>query len=303
MLVKWVRGVPYIYNAPDLQVEVAKQLGFVSNGPVLRLAAALERLLARQSWKVATVTRPFIEHFIREGVPAEQLTFLPNGADAAVLQPSAPSAALLDRWGLHGKTVFLYVGTHAYYHGLEVVVDAAAQLRHRADLAVLMIGQGSERAALKQRAATLGLTNVIFDDSPMSERRELYSIAYASLVTLRDMPVAQAMRPAKIFPSLSCGVPVICSAGGEAADLVHAGQCGVAVRPGDATALAAAMEDLSADGSRRRDMSRAGRALVERDYAWSVIVDRWLDELSPGRSTTQPLPTPVRVPCQPKEPS
>jgi colanic acid biosynthesis glycosyl transferase WcaI len=300
LIVKWTRGVPYIYNVPDLQVEVARQLGFVTNGPVLRFAAALERLVARQSWKVATVTHQFIEHFHREGIPAQQVTFLPNGADAETLQPSPPDTALLDRWGLHGKKVFLYVGTHAYYHGLEVVIDAAAQLRDRTDLAVLMIGRGSERAALQQRAASLGLTNVIFDDSPMSERRDLYSIAYASLVTLRDMPVAEQMRPAKIFPSLSCGVPVLCSAGGEAAALVRAGNCGIAVSPGDPGALATAMADLAVDASRREVMGRNGRALVERDYAWSVIVSRWLNELQ-AESAREPLSTPARVACQPKE--
>lgn len=301
LIVKWTRGVPYIYNVPDLQIEVARQLGFVSRAPLLRLAAALERLVARQSWKVATVTHQFIEHFRREGIPAEQVTFLPNGADADVLQPSPPSDALLDRWRLRGKKVFLYVGTHAYYHGLEVVIDAAAQLRDRADIAVLMIGRGPERTALQQRAAASGLTNVTFADSPMSERRELYSIAYASLVTLRDMPVAAQMRPAKIFPSLSCGVPVICSARGEAADLVRNAGCGVAVPPGDPGALAAAIGALTANASRRHEMGRNGRALVERDYAWSVIVDRWLNELRSGLPAPQPLTTPARVSCQPKE--
>jgi glycosyltransferase involved in cell wall biosynthesis len=301
LIVKWTRGVPYIYNGPDLQVEVAGQLGFVSHAPVLRLAAALERLVARQSWKVATVTNQFVEHFRREGVPTEQITFLPNGADADLLRPAPPSAALLDRWDLHGKKVFLYVGTHAYYHGLEVVIDAAARLRDRDDIAVLMIGRGPERAALLQRAAALGLNNVTFDDSPMSERRDLYSIAYASLVTLRDIPVAAQMRPAKLFPSLSCGVPVLCSAPGESADLVRDAMCGITVPPGDADALAAAIAVLASDAPRRDEMGRNGRALVERDYAWSVIVARWLNELRRDASAPEPSSTPAGVDRQPKE--
>lgn len=280
LLIKWLRRVPYIYNVPDLQVEVARQLGFVRRRWPLRLAAALERTVARRSWKVSTVTRQFIEHFVRDGVPRTQLTFLPNGADANTLRPERPSDAMRARWEIGGKTVFLYVGTHAYYHGLEVIVDAAEALRGRDDIVILMIGQGPERAALMARAGNLGLTNILFSDSPFEERAALYSIACASLVTLRDIPVARQMRSAKIFPSLSCGVPVICAAGGEGAELVAANDCGIVVPPGDARALAAAMTQLAGDPDRRDGLSRAGRALVERDYAWSVIVGRWLAELA-----------------------
>ena len=280
LLIKWLRRVPYIYNVPDLQIEVAQQLGFVTRRWPLRLAAAIERHVARQSWKVSTVTREFIEHFVRNGVPREQLTFLPNGADAGMLRPQPPSAAMRARWRLDDRVVFLYVGTHAYYHGLEVIIDAAQLLRARRDIVILMVGQGPERAALIARAEAHGLTNIVFADSPFEERSELYSIACASLVTLRDIPVARQMRSAKIFPSLSCGIPVICAAGGEGAELVSAHQCGVVVPPGDGAALAAAMAALASDPQRRADMARAGRALVERDYSWSVIVGRWLTELA-----------------------
>lgn len=301
LLVKWCRRVPFIYNVPDLQIEVARQLGFVRNRWPLRAAAVLERFVARRSWKVSTVTHQFIEHFVREGVPRAQLTFLPNGADSDWLRPRPPSARLIDRWNLSGKTVFLYVGTHSYYHGLEVVLDAAAALRSRDDIAILMIGQGAERPSLMARAAERGLTNVIFSDSPFEERAELYSIACASLITLRDIPVARHMRSAKIFPSLSCGCPVICSAGGEGADLVAASQCGVVVPPGDGTALAAAMAGLAADPQRRSQMARAGRALVERDYSWSVIVGRWLAELADDRAPAVSPATATQVAPQSKE--
>ena len=44
VLMKWLRGVPYIYNVPDLQVDVARQLGFMRSERVLRLALLLENI-------------------------------------------------------------------------------------------------------------------------------------------------------------------------------------------------------------------------------------------------------------------
>ena len=44
VLMKWLRGVPYIYNVPDLQIDVAKQLGFVSNDRAFDRVGGLRRL-------------------------------------------------------------------------------------------------------------------------------------------------------------------------------------------------------------------------------------------------------------------
>src|SRR5262249_20835111 len=119
LLMRYLRGVPYVYNVPDLQVDVAQQLGFMRNKSILRLALQLENLFLRRSWKVSTVTHRFIEHFGSRGLPRTQISFLPNGADTEFLKRQPPNQKLMERWGIHGKKVFLYVGTHAYYHELD----------------------------------------------------------------------------------------------------------------------------------------------------------------------------------------
>src|SRR5262249_15617134 len=151
----------------------------------------LENFFLHQSWKVSTVTLRFIQHFQSRGLPRAQITFLPNGADTEFLKPMPPSQHLLDRWGLHDKKVFLYVGTHAYYHGLDTLIDAAALVRDHSDIAFLMVGDGPERTRLKQMIEVRGLSNITFGQSPYEEMDQLYSIAYASIATLRKMNVAQ----------------------------------------------------------------------------------------------------------------
>jgi glycosyltransferase involved in cell wall biosynthesis len=282
---KWLRRVPYIYNVPDLQVDVARQMGFMKNATFLKVAFGLENLFLRQAWKVSTVTHGFIDHFEARGVPRDRITFLPNGADTEFLAPRPPSQLLLDRWGLHGKKVFLYVGTHAFYHGLETLIEAATLLREANDIRFLLIGDGPERPRLKQMASERGLTNVTFGSSPYEEMDQLYSIAWASVATLRNIEVAQTMRLSKIFPSLSCRVPVIYSGFGEAAELLRRQECGVALEPERPDLLAAAVRELAADPERRATMGRNGRALVEREYSWRTIVERWMREIGMARQT------------------
>lgn len=279
LLMKWIRGVPYIYNVPDLQVDVARQLSFIKNKAFLRTAKDLENLFLKQSWKVSTVTHRFIQHFQARGVPREQITFLPNGADTSFLCPKPASSELLDRWNLRGKKIFLYVGTHAYYHGLDTLIHAASLLQDQIDIAFLLVGNGPERLRIIKLAEDLDLSNVIFGDAPYEEMDLLYSISYASIATLRDIEVAKSMRLSKIFPALSCGVPVIYSGYGEAADLIHENGCGVTVTPESPDTLATAIKKLASDGASRDNMGRTGRKLVESDYNWNVIVKRWILEL------------------------
>ena len=96
----------------------------------------------------------------------------------------------------------------------------------------------------------------------------LYSIAYASIATLRNIDVARSMRLSKVFPSLSCNVPVIYAGLGEAAEVISTNRCGVVVAPEHPALLAEAVVQLASDPALRDEMGRAGRLLVEREYSW-----------------------------------
>jgi len=141
------------------------------------------------------------------------------------------------------------------------------------------VGDGPERSRLMRLAGERKLRNVIFGASPYSEMDHLYSVAWASVATLRKMDVARAMRLSKVFPSLSCGVPVIYAGEGEAGELIKHEDCGIAVEPQRPDLLAQAVVSLTDDQELRNRLGRAGRLLIEREYAWSLIVRRWLREL------------------------
>jgi colanic acid biosynthesis glycosyl transferase WcaI len=293
ILMKWLRGIPYIYNVADLQLEAAQQLGLLKGGAIQRLAASMESLFLRESWKVSTVSLSFIEHFRLQGLSGKQITFLPNGADTDFLRPQPPDPELMARWHCGAKTVFLYAGTHGYIYGVDTLLHAAHKLRERSDLVFLIVGEGPERLRLIELGRKLELNNVIFADAlPYKEMPRLYSLAYASIATLRNVELARKMRLAKIFPAFSCGVPVIFSGPGEIGDLIAKHACGLSVPPEDPDHLAHAIERLAADPLSRRNLGLNARGLAVREYDWSIIVENWLDELgyprAPGSAHCEP---------------
>jgi glycosyltransferase involved in cell wall biosynthesis len=279
-LVWKMRGVPYIYNTPDLQVEVAGTGRWVAIDLVLQAAARLERFLMRQALCVTTVTNSFIDHFERErGIYRSSMAYLPNGADAKALRPLTPDKELARQLGVVGKAVFTYAGTHAHYHGLEIVIEAAEELRRRSDIVFLMVGEGPVRDELRSAAAARGLTNVIFSESPFTERARLMSITRAALATIAPLAAARKMRLAKVVPPLACGVPVIYAGEGEWVEVLEREGCGIATPPACGKNLAAAVIRLADEPDLAREMGRRGRKLVEQEYAWSSIVNRWLGEV------------------------
>lgn len=277
---KKMRGIPYIYNTPDLQVEHAEEAQWLPFRMLISMARSLESFLMRQALSVTTVTHAFIQHFIEErGIPVEKMSFLPNGADISALRPLQYDEAYAQQMDIAGRKVFTFAGTHAPYQGLEVIVEAAAQLQHRPDIVILMVGKGPVRAALIEKAHKEGLTNILFKDSPFEEMPRLMSITYASLITLRDQPTAQKMRLSKTIPPLACGVPVIFAGYSESADILAREGCGVCIEPEQPRLLASTIEALADAPERRDEMGQRGRALAERDFSWHGLVTSWVSQI------------------------
>jgi glycosyltransferase involved in cell wall biosynthesis len=78
-----------------------------------------------------------------------------------------------------------------------------------------------------------------------------------------------------LLEAMSYGVPVIASRIGGIPDIVGDGATGLLVPPGDAGALAAALERLAVDPSLRARLGSAGREHVRAQFSWDRIVARW----------------------------
>jgi colanic acid biosynthesis glycosyl transferase WcaI len=271
-----VRRCPLIFNVADLWPDAVRELGVMRGGALLRAAEKLEAWTYRHATMVNVVTAG-IEQRLRErkGVPATKLRYLPNGVDVKTFVPAARNSALAQRLRLDDRPVFLYVGTHGIAHALQHLIAAAVQVPHAQ---VVFVGDGTTKAALV--ALARDIENIRFLDPVQPEEMSSYfSLAYASIVPLVRSGVNDGARPAKLFASLACGVPIIYSGTGEGAAIVSDANAGIVVPPEDAAAIAAAMRELLRDPSRRATMARNARAVAVERFAWPGIVDRWLASL------------------------
>ena len=181
-----------------------------------------------------------------------------NGVDATQYQPRPRSPALEARLGLQSKFFAGYLGTHGLAHALDKVVEAAALLSQRADIIVLFVGGGADRARVEAMVAERKLENVVM---LARQPREIWSLCDVALIPLRDAAVFRAVIPSKIFECMGMGIPILMSLPeGEATGIVRTMECGVCVPPEIPAAMAAAIERLAGSPVDRQRLAAAARA-------------------------------------------
>jgi glycosyltransferase involved in cell wall biosynthesis len=133
---------------------------------------------------------------------------------------------------------------------------------------------------LRQRAVAEGLANVVFlERRPPEAMGGVYAWAAALLVHLRDDPLFDITIPSKTQACLAIGKPILMGVRGDAADLVRAAEAGIIFAPGQAAALAQAVDTLLAmpEAARQR-MGGAGRAYFEAHLSLAAGVRAFEEE-------------------------
>jgi glycosyltransferase involved in cell wall biosynthesis len=76
--------------------------------------------------------------------------------------------------------------------------------------------------------------------------------------------------------AMASGLPIVGGAAGGLPELVHDGQNGLLVRPGDPIAIASAIRRLLESPGLRADMGRRNRSDAEAQLSWERVTERHL---------------------------
>lgn len=208
----------------------------------------------------------------RHHLTAPRLRIVAPGVDPAVFDPAAVSPermqALARRWNLPaGHPVIMLPARLARWKGQRVLLSAAARLANREALTVF-VGplEGRERyvSRLKEKAASFGIADrVLFagrtDDMPAA-------FALAEIVVNASTEPEAFGRV--VIEAQAMERPVIVADHGAAPETVAEAETGWRVPPGDAAALAAALDRaLLLPHSARAAIGRAARASVVHSYS------------------------------------
>jgi glycosyltransferase involved in cell wall biosynthesis len=232
----------------------------------LRLARDLE---LRRAAHVFTPSAYLRELAVSWGVAPERVSVLPNPAPR--VPTLAPRQELRELFGIDGPTL-AFAGRLTAQKSLEVALDALTLVD---GVRLVLAGEGDQREALERRAERAGLAGRVrfLGAQPRLRILELFAAADASLLSS-----SWENFPHTVVEALAVGTPVIATATGGVAEVLHDGENGLVVPPGDPAALAEAIRRYVADDSLRARLSGAAAASVS-SYAPERIFGRLEERL------------------------
>jgi glycosyltransferase involved in cell wall biosynthesis len=178
-----------------------------------------------------------------------------EGIDAGLFRPDPAAAATFRRWhGLGERQLIIGVGALEAEKRYDVLIDAVARLPQPWP-DVVIIGEGSRRAALAAAAAARGVSLHL----PGTVSHEMLAGAYAAATIFAHPSTMEAFGIA-VAEAMACECPVVAADAGSLPEVV--GNAGVIVPPDDAAALSGALRDLLREPARRRTLGETGRKRV-----------------------------------------
>jgi glycosyltransferase involved in cell wall biosynthesis len=186
-----------------------------------------------------------------------------HGLDRGLFAAPSTSGSQRDGTDPRDPVRLLAVGRFQPKKGYPTLLDAVARVRSEVRLTV--VGYGPLEAVLRARAEALGLTARVTWAGALDQPavRALYRAS--DLLLLASEVAADGDRdglPNVVVEALSQGLPVVATRAGAIPELVTDGIHGRLVPPGDAGALAAAIEQLARDPDARHRMGAAGIQLI-----------------------------------------
>jgi colanic acid biosynthesis glycosyl transferase WcaI len=281
LLASRLSGAKSWLHIQDYEVDAAFDLGMLKGEGLKRRALAVESWLLRGFDRFSTISRKMHQLALSKGVAVDRAVLFPNWVDLDAItstRQNAGESAYRAELNIPGDAVVaLYSGNMGAKQGLEILAEAANQLKSQDGLYFVFCGNGAGRANLENRAS--GLHNVRFLDlQPLERLGELLGTADIHLLPQRG-DAADLVMPSKLTGMLASGKAIVATAhqGTEVAMVVDG--CGLVVPPEEPVAFADAILRLARDSDARDKFGKAGRLYAEQHLDRNAVLKSFEIEL------------------------
>jgi len=290
LILKRLKRVPVLFWVQDLWPETLSATGVVNSRWMLKAVGQLVRFIYRHCDLILVQSRAFMAPVEALGVSAQKILYYPNSAEEIyrplAIEPQRPSG---QEW-LPGGFHVAFAGNIGAAQDFETILSAADQLRAEHGIHWDIIGDGRMQGWVENevRRRKLGDNVHLLGRHPLESMPRFFALADAMLVTLRRDPVFALTIPSKVQSYLACARPIIAALDGEGARVIVESGAGIAVRAGDAGALAEGVLRLYRMPHHEREaMGQRGRCYFEQHFERELLLSRieqWMRDLAAGRA-------------------
>jgi glycosyltransferase involved in cell wall biosynthesis len=178
-----------------------------------------------------------------------------------------------ERLGLTDKVVLGFTGFVREWHGVDRVVALLPRLAERADVHLLVVGDGPARPELEQQARELGVSDRLTVTGVVG--RDDIAAHVAAFDVALQIGVTAYASPLKLFEYMAMGRAVIAPSTPNIREVVHHDRDALLFEPDDDESLAAVIDRASGDAALRERLgAEARRTIDEQGYTWAANARR-----------------------------
>jgi glycosyltransferase involved in cell wall biosynthesis len=205
-------------------------------------------------------------------VPAKKIVVFTNGVDVQGFRPYPEARAeVRASLGVDTNPLIIFVGNFYDWHDVATLLDAFAQaLDVYPDARLVLVGDGPQRQAMMQHAASLRLEHAVQFTGLVAhaEVSRLMGVADVAVAPVPAMKRDLWLSPMKLFEYMASGAAVVATAIGQLAEVIQEGHNGLLVPAEDASAMAAALQRLIGDAALRSRLGRQAREDAVQKHSW-----------------------------------
>jgi N-acetyl-alpha-D-glucosaminyl L-malate synthase BshA len=170
----------------------------------------------------------------------------------------------------HGERILMHLSNFRSVKRVPDVVRVFAGVRVALPAKLVLIGDGQDRQAALELAASLGVERDVVFLGKQNDVERLLALADLFLLPSQDEAFGLAA-----LEALSCAVPVIATNVGGIPEVVEDGKSGFLLSPGDVDGMARAALSLLTDSTRLAEFRAAARQQAVSRFDASLIVPQY----------------------------
>lgn len=236
-----------------------------------RFVRWLETLACNKVDQIFTICEGLKSDLVHRGIAANKIQVVPNAIVPQDFIPQAKDKFLAEKWDVANSFVFGFIGSFYHYEGLDVLIQAAAQLAATGfAFRLLLIGGGEQKDVLEKQVRDAGLSDrIIFTGRvPHDQVPGMYSLLDVLVLPRKRIRLTETVTPLKPLEAMAMKKAVIASDVGGHRELIKDGVTGVLYKAEDVDDLVASIRQL-------KEQSEKRKMLAENGFLWAIRERTW----------------------------
>ena len=282
-------GLPLVYEFRSFHdAKWTQRQALHDRGETYLRRRAMESLVMDAADVVLTLNAAMRDELVRMGCAADKIQLVPNGVDLEQFAPRPRPTKLAKRFGIGERPTFGYVSNMDHpRESQETLVRAAEELKRRGlkDFHCVIVGEGPRRKFIEGLASACDVTDVVVFTGAADHLQvaDYYALIDVFVVPRTVERAASLVTPLKPFEAMAVGRPIVISDLPALREIAAPDERGLVFPPGDAVALADAVQRLFDDPELAGALGEAGRDWVVNERQWSMNGPRYVEAFAAAK--------------------